>query len=206
MAKKLIKKITEKFRKMNETENKDVNTEPTQENPQAEHAEGTDNTAATTDNITENTDSNAQADWEAKYNEVNDKYLRLYSEFDNYRRRVTRERSELISGAGADMLKAMLPVVDDFERGLKNMEKATDVLALREGVELIYNKLKSTLQNKGLEEMRAVGQVFDADIHEAITQIPVPDEDMKGKVVDEVEKGYYLNGKVIRYAKVVVGS
>ncbi len=206
MAKKLIKKITEKFRKMNETENKDVNTEPTQENPQAEHAEGTDNTAATTDNITENTDSNAQADWEAKYNEVNDKYLRLYSEFDNYRRRVTRERSELISGAGADMLKAMLPVVDDFERGLKNMEKATDVLALREGVELIYNKLKSTLQNKGLEEMKAVGQVFDADIHEAITQIPVPDEDMKGKVVDEVEKGYYLNGKVIRYAKVVVGS
>ena len=191
---------------MNETENKDVNTEPTQENPQAEHAEGTDNTAATTDNITENTDSNAQADWEAKYNEVNDKYLRLYSEFDNYRRRVTRERSELISGAGADMLKAMLPVVDDFERGLKNMEKATDVLALREGVELIYNKLKSTLQNKGLEEMKAVGQVFDADIHEAITQIPVPDEDMKGKVVDEVEKGYYLNGKVIRYAKVVVGS
>lgn len=191
---------------MNETENKDVNTEPTQENPQVEQTEGADNTAAPTDNITENTDSNAHADWEAKYNEVNDKYLRLYSEFDNYRRRVTRERSELISGAGADMLKAMLPVVDDFERGLKNMEKATDVLALREGVELIYNKLKNTLQNKGLEEMKAVGQVFDADIHEAITQIPVPDEDMKGKVVDEVEKGYYLNGKVIRYAKVVVGS
>ncbi|UPT65431.1 MAG: nucleotide exchange factor GrpE [Sphingobacteriales bacterium JAD_PAG50586_3] len=202
MAKKLINKIAEKLKKMNEeikNEQPEVNTEHTEEQ---QGAEPTTEAQPQADNITEP----AAADWEAKYNEANDKYLRLYSEFDNYRRRSARERIDLVATAGADMLKNILPVVDDFDRALKNMETAADVLAVREGVELIYSKLKNTLQGKGLEEMKAVGEPFDADIHEAITQIPVTDENMKGKVVEELEKGYYLHGKVVRYAKVIVGA
>jgi molecular chaperone GrpE len=200
MAKKLINRIADKFKKMNEEIKNDIpevnteNTEPQQE----EQANAEAQPAA--DNIAEPATTN----WEAKYNEANDKYLRLYSEFDNYRRRSARERIDLVATAGADTLKDILPVIDDFERGLKNMETASDVLALREGVELIYTKLKNTLTAKGLEEMKAVGQPFDADIHEAITQIPAGD-DMIGKVVEELEKGYYLHGKVVRFAKVIIG-
>lgn len=200
MAKKLINKIADKFRKMNEeikNDTPEVNAEHTeQQQVQQENTE----TQPQADNIAEP----AATDWEAKYNEANDKYLRLYSEFDNYRRRSARERIDLVATAGADTLKDILPVIDDFERGLKNMETAADVLALREGVELIYNKLKNTLQGKGLEEMKAVGQPFDADIHEAITQVQAGD-DMIGKVVEELEKGYYLHGKVVRFAKVIIG-
>ena len=200
MAKKLINKIADKFRKMNEeikNDTPEVNAEHTeQQQGQQENTE----TQPQADIIAEP----AATDWEAKYNEANDKYLRLYSEFDNYRRRSARERIDLVATAGADTLKDILPVIDDFERGLKNMETAADVLALREGVELIYNKLKNTLQGKGLEEMKAVGQPFDADIHEAITQVQAG-EDMIGKVVEELEKGYYLHGKVVRFAKVIIG-
>lgn len=161
------------------------------------------------DNITANGPEIEQPkadDWQAKYNELNDKHLRLFAEFDNFKRRNVRERMELIASAGADVLKDMLPVMDDFERGLANMDKATDVASLKQGVELVYNKLGNVLKAKGLEPMNAKGQPFDADIHEAITNVPAPSEDMKGKVVEEVEKGYTLNGKVVRYAKVVVGS
>ena len=138
--------------------------------------------------------------------ELNDKYLRLFSDFDNYRKRTAKERIELAKTAGEDFFKAILPVLDDFERGLKAMHEASDVNALKEGVDLIYNKLNSTLTSKGLEPMISIGNTFDADIHEAITNIPAPSEDMKGKVIDELERGYALNGKVIRYAKVIVGS
>jgi molecular chaperone GrpE len=200
MAKKLINKIADKFRKMNEeikNDTPEVNTEHTeQQQGQQENTE----TLPQADIIAEP----VATDWEAKYNEANDKYLRLYSEFDNYRRRSARERIDLVATAGADTLKDILPVIDDFERGLKNMETVADVLALREGVELIYNKLKNTLQGKGLEEMKAAGQPFDADIHEAITQVQAG-EDMIGKVVEELEKGYYLHGKVVRFAKVIIG-
>jgi molecular chaperone GrpE len=200
MAKKLINKIADKFRKMNEeikNDTPEVNTEHTeQQQGQQENTE----TLPQADIIAEP----LATDWEAKYNEANDKYLRLYSEFDNYRRRSARERIDLVATAGADTLKDILPVIDDFERGLKNMETVADVLALREGVELIYNKLKNTLQGKGLEEMKAAGQPFDADIHEAITQVQAG-EDMIGKVVEELEKGYYLHGKVVRFAKVIIG-
>lgn len=137
---------------------------------------------------------------------ANDKYIRLYSEFDNFRRRTAKEKLDLINNAGADFFTIILPVMDDFERALKSMNEASDVEALKVGVDLIYNKLKSTVTAKGLKPMESIGTVFDADIHEAITQIPAPSSDMKGKVVDEVEKGYYLNDKVIRFAKVVVGS
>ncbi len=137
---------------------------------------------------------------------ANDKYIRLYSEFDNFRRRTAKEKIDLMNNGAADFFKMMLPVVDDFERALKSINEASDVEALKQGVDLIYNKFKNTLTAKGLKEMESKEQVFDADLHEAITQIPAPSEDLKGKVIDELEKGYYLNDKVIRYAKVVVGN
>jgi len=137
--------------------------------------------------------------------QANDKYLRLYAEFDNFRRRTAKERVEMQLSGGKDVLAALLPVADDFERALKAMETATDIIPVKEGVALIQNKLKHILSGKGVKEMQTKGQPFDADIHEAITNIPAGDE-LKGKVVDELEKGYYLNDKVLRFAKVVVGS
>src|ERR1700761_9247020 len=134
---------------------------------------------------------------------ANDKYLRLYAEFDNFRRRTTKERVELLQTAGKEVIVSMLPVLDDFDRALKAMETATDVIPVKEGVALVQNKLKHILTGKGVKEMQTKGQPFDADIHEAITNIPAGDE-LKGKVVDELEKGYYLNDKVLRFAKVVV--
>jgi molecular chaperone GrpE len=137
---------------------------------------------------------------------ANDKYLRLYAEFDNYKRRTTKERSELLQTAGKEVIVSMLTVLDDFERAAKAMETSTDVNAVKEGVALVQSKLKNILGQKGLKEMETKGTPFDADIHEAITSIPAPTEDLKGKVVDELEKGYYLNEKVVRFAKVVVGN
>ncbi len=144
--------------------------------------------------------------WESKYAEMNDRYLRLYSEFDDYRKRSARERVDLVKTAAADIFTAILPVLDDFDRAAKAMETANDIEVVKDGMKLIHTKFGNILKAKGLEEMPSMGQVFDADVHEAITSIPAPDESLKGKVVDEVEKGYALNGKVIRFAKVVVGS
>jgi molecular chaperone GrpE len=138
--------------------------------------------------------------------QANDKYLRLYAEFDNFKRRTTKERVELLQTAGKEVIVSLLPVLDDFERATKAMETATDVNAVKEGVSLVQSKLKNILTQKGLKEMDAKGTTFDADIHEAITNIPAPTDDLKGKVVDELEKGYYLNEKVVRFAKVVVGA
>ncbi|EOR93790.1 Heat shock protein GrpE [Arcticibacter svalbardensis MN12-7] len=138
--------------------------------------------------------------------EANDKYLRLYAEFDNYKRRTTKERIDLLQSAGKDVLLSILPVADDLERAIKAMESVSDVKAIKEGIILVSSKLKNTLGQKGIKEMESIGTVFDADIHEAITNIPAPSADLKGKVIDEVEKGYYLNDKVLRFAKVVVGS
>ena len=142
----------------------------------------------------------------AKVEELNDKYIRLYSEFDNYRKRTQKEKVELHKTAGEDIFKVLLPVLDDFERAMIAMNEAKDITAVKEGVELIFNKLRNGLQQKGLTAMESKGQAFDADIHEAITNIPAPNEDLKGKVVEELEKGYSLNGKVIRFAKVIVGN
>jgi molecular chaperone GrpE len=142
----------------------------------------------------------------AELAEANNKYLRLYAEFDNYKRRTNKERIDLLQTAGKDVLVSLLPVVDDFDRALKAMETATEVAPVKEGIVLVQNKLKNILTQKGVKEMESVGTVFDAEIHEAITNIPAPSDDLKGKVIDEVEKGYYLNEKVIRFAKVVVGA
>jgi len=143
---------------------------------------------------------------EQKIAELNDKYLRLYAEFDNFRKRSMRERIDYLKFAGEEVFKDILPVVDDFERGLKAAENLTDVKAVNEGVQLVYNKLQNILKQKGIEFMDTKGKDFDPETMEAITNIPAPTPDLKGKVVDEVEKGYLLNGKVIRFAKVVVGS
>ncbi|SFX47157.1 molecular chaperone GrpE [Cytophaga hutchinsonii ATCC 33406] len=139
------------------------------------------------------------ADWK-------DKYVRLYAEFDNYKRRTSKERIDLLKTANEDLMSSLIPVIDDFDRALKNIPATEDTKALREGVELIHNKFNKTLTQKGLTPMNAQGEVFNSELHEAITQIPAPTEDLKGKVVDEVEKGYYLGDKVIRYAKVVIGA
>ena len=143
---------------------------------------------------------------EAEITELKDKYLRLYADFENFRRRTAKEKLELISSANEELMKAVLPVVDDFERAMASFETVSEIAPLKEGVGLIYNKFSKTLEGKGLKPMVAKGEVFDADLHESITQFPVPSEDLKGKVIDEIEKGYFLNEKVIRYAKVVVCS
>jgi molecular chaperone GrpE len=138
--------------------------------------------------------------------ELNDKYLRLYSEFDNFRKRTLKEKSELIKTASEDVLRSVLPVIDDFERAMKANENVEEVTPIKEGIALIYNKLKNSTQLKGLTAFESVGQDFNSDTMEAITHIPATDENQKGKVVDEIEKGYKLGDKVIRYAKVVVAN
>ncbi len=138
---------------------------------------------------------------------LNDKYLRLFSEFDNYRKRTIKERLELMDTAAVDVISDLLPILDDFERAFKaNEAKLEEDQSNLEGFKLIYNKLKSILIRRGLEPMKSVGENFDTDFHEALTNIPAPSDDLKGKVVDEIEKGYMLKGKVIRFAKVVVGQ
>jgi molecular chaperone GrpE len=137
---------------------------------------------------------------------LNDKYLRLFAEFDNYKRRTQKERVELLQTAGKEIIVSLLAVLDDFDRANKAMENAVDVAPIKEGVALVHNKLKGLLVQKGLKDMESINTPFNTDLHEAITKIPAPTEDMKGKVIDELEKGYTLNDKVIRFAKVVVGS
>ncbi len=138
--------------------------------------------------------------------ELNDKYLRLFAEFDNFKRRTQKERVELLQTAGKDIVISLLPVLDDFERAIKATEKSTEVAPVREGIELVQTKLKTILSQKGLKEIESLNTPFDTDLHEAITQIPSPTEEQKGKVIDQLEKGYTLNDKVVRFAKVVVGA
>lgn len=154
----------------------------------------------------ENNEASSEPTAEEKYAELNDRFLRLYAEFENFRRRSNKERLEVISSANAGLLKDLLPVLDDFDRAILNNDKVTDVDVVKEGFVLIQSKFKSILDAKGLKEMNAKGEVFDSELHEAIANIPVSEEDQKGKVIDDVEKGYYLNEKVIRFAKVVVGQ
>lgn len=158
------------------------------------------------DNASPEAELSAEEMLKAEASEWNNKYLRLYAEFDNFKRRTSKERLELLQMAGKDVIVDMLTVLDDFERAQKSMETATDIEAVKEGVKLIHHKLKNLLTSKGLKEMNAVGTEFDADIHEGITNIPAPTDDLKGKVIDELEKGYYLNDKVIRFAKVIIGA
>ncbi len=153
----------------------------------------------------EKTEKREKTDAE-KLAELNDKYLRLTAEYDNYRRRTLKEKMELSKSAGEEILQSMLPVIDDFDRALQSIDESQDIDAIKEGVHLIYNKLKDVLAEKGVKEIEAKEQDFDTDKHEAVSKIPAPSEDMKGKVVDVVQKGYYINDKILRYSKVVVGE
>ena len=145
------------------------------------------------------------AELEAQVAKDKDDYLRLMAEFDNFRRRTSQEKLELVSMASTDTIKGMLPVLDDCERALKVLKESNDSDAAKEGTELIYNKLMGYLKTKGLAVIEAMGQTFDTDVHEAVAQFPVQEDEKKGKVFDVVQTGYTLNGKVIRFAKVVVG-
>ena len=153
-------------------------------------------------------EENAQSisDLRDKVEELNDKYLRLFSEFDNYRKRTLKEKIELSRTASDEVIVSLLSVLDDIERAQKSFETTDKIDVLKEGIQHVYTKFRNILTQKGLKEMNALGEVFDTDFHEAITNIPAPSEDLKNKVLDEVEKGYLLNDKVIRYAKVVIGS
>jgi molecular chaperone GrpE len=143
---------------------------------------------------------------QAKYDTLNDKYLRLYSEFENYRRRTSREKLDLMKNAGAEILKDFLPVADDFDRAIAGNETDENITNIKEGFKLIHHKLMRTLEGRGVKPMNSLEQPFDTEFHEAITNIPAPDESLKGKVVDVAEKGYYYHDTVLRYAKVVVGQ
>lgn len=176
---------------------------------ESKKAEGADNVAAESqveENVNETASPETETTPEEKYSELNDRFLRLYAEFENYRKRTNKERLDLITNANADLLKELVPVIDDFERAITNNEDADDIEGIKEGFSLIYNKYKGLLQSKGLKAMEAKGEVFDPEIHEAIANLPTDDKKMKGKVIDDVEKGYLLNDKVLRFAKVVVGQ
>ena len=141
-----------------------------------------------------------------KFEELNDKYLRLAAEYDNYRKRTIKEKTELIKSAGENILISILPVIDDFDRALLHLDQAKDIDAVKEGFYLIYNKFSDFLKQRGIREIVAKEKDFNTDEHEAITKIPAPSEELKGKIVDVVQKGYYLNEKVIRFSKVVIGE
>lgn len=175
-----------------------INEQSREQQPESETAEETSESSEST--VVDTEQLNAQL------KEANDKYLRLYAEFENFRRRTAKERLELVSNASADVMKELLPVLDDMERAMEQNKDATDPETVKEGFELVHNKLKNTLTKKGLKEMDSKETTFDTDHHEAITKIPAPSEELKGKVVDVVEKGYFLHDKVLRYAKVVIGE
>lgn len=193
-----------KDQKLNQEEKtqQDNNTE-TKNNTEQENNE--EQTATTEDSKQEPKEETTES-LGNKLLEINDKYLRLYSEFENYRKRTNKERLEMIENASESLIKDILPIVDDFERALQTMEKEEDekVKNTKEGMTLIYKKLLSTLERKGLKPINAKGEMFDENLHEAVSQLPAQNKEDKGKVFDEVQKGYYLNNKVIRYSKVVV--
>jgi molecular chaperone GrpE len=143
---------------------------------------------------------------ETELADLKDKYLRLAAEFENYKRRTAKERSDLFKTANQELMVALLPVIDDFDRARLHTQGTADPAALQNALDITYNKLTKTLEQKGLTPMNAKGGDFDAELHEAITQIPAPSDDLRGKIVDEIEKGYYLGDKVIRHAKVILGQ
>jgi len=176
------------------------------EHPEQEISENNKSEEGTTEEKSEQIEKSNEQELQKKLDELNDKYLRLYSEFDNYRKRNIKERIELSRTASSDVILDLLPVLDDFERAVKSSGETEDCVVLREGMNLIYNKLKGILEKKGLKPIEAIGSEFNTDFHEAITYTPAPANELKNKIVDELEKGYLLNDKILRYAKVVIGQ
>jgi molecular chaperone GrpE len=142
----------------------------------------------------------------AELAEAKDKYVRLYADFENFRRRTSKEKLDYMKSAGEDVIVSILPILDDFERAQKSLASQEGSDPAKEGIQLIYNKLYKALEQKGLKPMESIGKPFNLELHESITQVPAPSEDLKGKIIDEVEKGYFLHDKVIRFAKVIIGS
>ena len=151
-------------------------------------------------------DIDKEKDLQLKIDELQDKYMRLMAEFDNFRRRTMKEKMDIIKSGGEEVLVNLLPVIDDFDRGLQIIEQSPDVESVKQGVQLIYNKFKEFLVQRGVKEIDSLNQDFNVEMHEALTKIPAPMDELKGKVLDVIQKGYYLNDKVIRYAKVIVGE
>lgn len=198
----MSKRKEEKNRKEEKDLSKQVENEPNEQCP--ENVETlTDETAAQEDSAPEKKELE---ELQAKYDKLNDTYLRTLAEYDNYRKRSIREKSDLLKSGGETVLINILSVVDDFERGMASMENAQDIQSVKEGTTLIYNKLQSFLKQNGVTVIETEHKEFDTDLHEAITTIPAPDESLKGKIIDCVQKGYFLHDKVIRFAKVVVGN
>lgn len=179
-----------------------------QEHLDAEDATNLQNEAANAaeENSAADNVADEQDGLQKKYDELNDSHLRLMAEYDNYRKRTLREKSELIKNGGESALTHLLPIIDDFERALQNIRKTEDIEAINEGIELIYNKFMGYLSQQGVKPIETVGKPFDTEEAEAVAIIPAPEPDMKGKVLDCVQTGYTLNDKVIRHAKVVVGE
>jgi len=190
---------------MEEKEMKNQEQENTVET--AEFSINADENAAGTTHLNEPVENESEVEkLEMELKEQKDKYLRLYAEFDNYRRRTAKENIELRQTAGKDVIIDLLDILDDCDRAEKQIQQTNGINQLREGIQLVFNKLRTTLQSKGLKVMDSLHKPFDVSKHEAITEIPAPSPDLKGKVIDEVQKGYYLNDKIIRFAKVVVGK
>lgn len=187
-------------------EDKEQNEHVNEESASIEQENGNETTETTGENTDNSSENPGVASPEDQIAALNDKYLRLYSEFDNYRKRTNKEKIDLISTASAGILKDLVPVLDDFDRAIANNETVDDPEVLKAGFNLIHSKLKALLDAKGLKEMKAKGEAFDPELHEAIANVPAPSEELKGKVIEDVERGYFLNDKVIRYAKVVVGQ
>jgi molecular chaperone GrpE len=182
------------------------------ENTGSAHAEtainlNTDENIAGTNNLQDEiAEENEFEELRIELQEQKDKFIRLYAEFDNFKRRNAKERIELIQTAGKDVIQSLLEVLDDCDRAEKQMQTSDDINQIKSGIQLVFNKLRNNLHSRGLKEMKGIGEVFNPDIHEAITEIPVQDTSLVGKVVDELEKGYLLNEKIIRFSKVVVGK
>ena len=214
--------IMKKKQKQQEEENKNINTESAEykDNTFAQNDQGTSNeeelvseqqqegsdekkadSTAETDNI-----ENELKETMSKLAEMQDKYIRLSAEFDNYRKRTLREKMDISKYAGENLLLKIIPLMDDFERALKHMEDASDCAAMKSGIDLIYGKFNEFLMQNGIKEIEALNSNFNVDIHEAVAKVPVPEEDQKGKVVDVIQKGYYIQDKVLRFSKVVVGE
>ena len=194
---------------MNNQQDRKHEEEPLQEEAKENGTEGrieNEHEDMTADHSLPNTEEDPVAILETELAETKDRLIRLYSEFENYKRRMIKERVEHARYEGEEIFKSILPVIDDFERAIKSFETTEDTKAIKEGVNLIYNKLKRNLEQKGLKPMASIKEPFNSDLHDAITNLQVDDAAMKGKVVDEIEKGYYYNDKVIRHAKVVVGQ
>ncbi|MDX2303295.1 MAG: nucleotide exchange factor GrpE [Microscillaceae bacterium] len=208
-----------------DTQNTETNDAPQAEDPASEviAEEASETTAHENKSETQPTEEPSEVDLiqklQSELNEQKDKYVRLYAEFENFRRRSIKEKSDTIRNASESLIKELLPIIDDFERALKSMQNAQtqsfenkedtikDIKAVEEGIVLIYNKMFKTLESKGLKIIEsAIGKDFNLEEHESITTIPAPSEDMKGKVIDEIEKGYYLHDKVLRFTKVILGS